>query len=512
MDKKKFIKRLIITFILLSIARIVGYFIAESIKSHKEAAWIKSMRSTFGYDVGSHDDGGYSSDSDEDNEDFEDTDDMFDFGPYPIGLWNDNYVGDAGFVDDQLFLTVYKNGMYSVINTSTGESFGDDKYLINIYNTSDFKHSAFIVNNGTKEETLYVDGKKVLTAGVINDFEFINNSGDWGCLTKDADSWDYYHIYINGKNVRKTEHPIRDIYFNPDGKRYCYEVENEDQRRDEIYLENNRFSVNRSLLRADFSKDGKETLLLYDDDNRDSYVYFRSSSKTLGPYRIRDFRDTIFYAGKTVNDWTFSYTKDYKHYVNHHGKEYGPYDRIFDAELNDNDIYYKTREDDNICFYENFKKVSEIPSDVYKTGNKIDNGHRFISSKNYRASAALYKNEKGSLMCDVYKNGNKETVNLDKAKMRTVCISPDSKYIYYFDGVSSIQRLDTDTYQKELFCKLSKEALESGVRRMSAADNLVVFNSFVCIDGKEYMGMKVFKNDNAYIYNSGENKFELIRR
>ena len=114
MNKKTFLKRLIIACILLSISRLIAYFIVETKNKRKEEAWIKSMRSTYGYDVDSYDDGGYSSDYDEDNEDFEDTDDMFEFGPYPIGLWNDNYVGATGFVDDQLYLTVYENGRYSV--------------------------------------------------------------------------------------------------------------------------------------------------------------------------------------------------------------------------------------------------------------------------------------------------------------------------------------------------------------------------------------------------------------
>ena len=47
MNKKTFLKRLIIACILLSISRLIAYFIVETKNKRKEEAWIKSMRSTY---------------------------------------------------------------------------------------------------------------------------------------------------------------------------------------------------------------------------------------------------------------------------------------------------------------------------------------------------------------------------------------------------------------------------------------------------------------------------------
>lgn len=426
---------------------------------------------------------------------------------FVFGTWDDNYVVDSFIFNDRLYLVTSDSydyrADYTIVDYDTGEVIAESEGYPHFYLTPDSKHLAYILTSvpdeDKQEKTLYIDFKEVFRKSYISDFEFINNKGDWSCRSKDDDTWNYHYLYLNGKKIVNTDAAIKQTYFNPDGKRYCYKLDDNEGPLEGFYFEQSKAFNDADTVA--FSSDGKETLVEYTRD-RNSYVYSRSSGKTFGPYY--GVKDMI--GGKTFNDWTFSYqdNRDKNHYVNHAGKIYGPYNNVLSLNM-DKDmghLYYIVSEENDsgtstIEIYEDFNKINELPGKEYWS-------NRFIHSRDYRFYASLYKDEDGSKKCIISHDGEKQTVSLGKGLIRTACISPDKKFIYYYDGRENIKRINTETLEEEIFCQLDEEARKSGVHDVRAFSNGVIFYGFVCVNGVQYKGKQV--NDSQAVYFTGEKK------
>lgn len=430
---------------------------------------------------------------------------VYEFGEFKTDEYNQSYNAVDGFIyNNQLHLVLkdryYKD--YLIINTENGEKVAEFEERPYCYTTQDLKHFAYIVEEN-EQDTLYVDFNEVLKEDIIYYFEFINNKGDWGCLAKKHDSWDYHHLYLNGKVVVETDAAIRSNFFNPDGKKYCYKLEDDGGPLEGFYFEKSKAFKDADDVK--FTVDGKETLVSYSRD-WNAYVYTRSNGKTYGPYnRVKEI-----ITGKTANDWAFVFYKDHEEYVNYHGKEYGPYYKVFnlhyDRELNH--VYYEV-----FCTSESGEHFTEI----YKDGEKITEvlestfSPKLVHSEDYSLIAVMDKDDNGVPSCDLYKDGVKNSVDLKKVLIRTACISPDRKYIYFYGDKKMIRRLDTDTLVQEDYCELSEDALKSEIRHMHFFENAIVFDGFVIVDGVLHKGDDV--SDNLLIYNNEkENNFVYIQR